>query len=319
MRGGMTTPVFITIDTEFAGRHYEAGLDVEEIYERSLEPAGVGLRFQLETFARYGLKACFFVDPMPAMVFGLDPIRRMVETILSAGQEVQLHLHPNWAGAQSGDRGLTGRPHLYQYSLEEQVGLIEGATDLLVAAGAPRPIAFRAGNYAANDDTLIALTATDFLYDSSHNGAEATNSRISLDTNCIAPVRRGVVEVPVTVIEDSPGNLRTFQLCALSTGEMNAALDHAIDERHVAVTIVSHGFELANRAGTSPNGIHVRRFALLCERLAADADALPTKHFANRPALPLARGDRPLGPDALRTGWRKAEQLWSNWVSERTA
>ncbi len=72
----MTTSVFLTVDVEFAWRHYAAGYDVDTIYARSIEPAGVGLSFQLAQLAHHGLKACFFVDPMPALVFGIDPVRR---------------------------------------------------------------------------------------------------------------------------------------------------------------------------------------------------------------------------------------------------
>ncbi|TXC72593.1 polysaccharide deacetylase [Sphingomonas ginsenosidivorax] len=315
----MTTPVFLTVDTEFAWRHHAAGLGVDAIYERSIEPADVGIRYQLAELARHDLKACFFVDPMPAVLFGLDPIRRIVETILAAGQEVQLHLHANWTGATVGDRGATfGHFALYRYSLSEQIDLLTQARDLLVAAGAPAPIAFRAGSYAANDDTLAALASLGFVYDSSHNGAEAPDaSRITLPPRQIAPTARGVVEVPVTVIEDSPGRLRTFQLCALSVGESYDALEHAAVSEHAAVTIVSHGFELANRSGTRANAVHVRRFRTLCAILSEMRDVLPTVHFADRPDLPLDRQDLPLGPDRLRKRWRQAEQLWSNWVAER--
>ncbi len=316
----MTTPVFLTVDTEFAWRHHAAGLGVDAIYERSIEPADVGIRYQLAELARHDLKACFFVDPMPAVLFGLDPIRRIVETILAAGQEVQLHLHANWTGATIGDRGASfGHFALYQYSLAEQTDLLMQARDLLVAAGAPAPIAFRAGSYAANDDTLAALASLGFAYDSSHNGAEAPDaSRITLSPRQIAPIARGVVEVPVTVIEDSPGRFRTFQLCALSAGESYDALEHAAVTGHAAVTIVSHGFELANRSGTRANTVHVRRFQALCGILAEMRDVLPTVHFKDRPDLPLDRADAPLGPDPLRKRWRQAEQLWSNWVAERT-
>jgi len=316
----MATAVFLTVDTEFAWRHHAAGLDVDTIYERSLEPAGVGLGHQLEQLARYGLKACFFVDPMPALVFGLAPVKRMVDTILAAGQEVQLHLHPNWTGAQEGDRAARyGRFQMHEYTLDEQIGLVRGATELLVAAGAPHPIAFRAGGYAANDDTLRALAELGFVYDSSHNGAEAAESRIALPPERIAPAMRALIEVPVTVIEDAPGLWRTFQLCALSSAEAAAALDHAAAEGHAAVTIVSHGFELANRLGTRPNAVHVRRFDMLCRLLAARADDLPTMQFRDRPALALDRNDRPLAANALRRRLRQAEQLWSNWVAERAA
>jgi hypothetical protein len=103
----MTTRVFITIDTELMWRHHVAGLDADTVVQRSLEPAGVGVGWQLAQLKAYHLKACFFVDPMPALVYGLDPIKRVVGAILEAGQEVQLHLHPNWTGAHAGDKGST--------------------------------------------------------------------------------------------------------------------------------------------------------------------------------------------------------------------
>lgn len=318
----MTTPVFLTVDTELRWAHHVAGLPLDEIVRRSLEPAGVGVGYHLERMARHGLKGTFFVDPMPALVHGLGPIRRVVEAILDAGQEVQLHCHPNWTGADAGERAKTApRFDLVDYSDDEQLHLIEGARDLLMAAGAPEPVAFRAGAYAANDATLDALVALGISYDSSHNGAEHPRpSALSLPATLIGPVaHRGIIEVPVSLVEDRPGSLRPLQLCAVSMGELAAALDHAARHRHGAVTIVSHGFELANRAGTRPNAVHVRRFERLCELLERRADVLPTEHFADCPVLRPGMADKPLGPDPLRTHWRRAEQLWSNWVEERAA
>ncbi|WP_034160500.1 polysaccharide deacetylase [Sphingomonas sp. ERG5] len=316
------TSVFLTVDTELAWRHHAASLDVETIFARSLEPAGVGLAYQLARLARHDLKACFFVDPLPALLFGLEPMKRIVGAVIDAGQEVQLHLHPNWTGAAAGDGGKThGRFELIDFPQAQQRDLISGATELLIAAGAPHPIAFRAGSYSANDDTLRALASLGFAYDSSHNGAEHPwPSAIGLPVRQIAPVvREGLIEVPVTLIEDRPGALRNFQICALSAGEMVAALDHAMAENHAALTIVSHSFELANREGTRPNAIHVRRFDVLCTMLDARRDDLPTVHFGDRPMLALDHADAPLGPNSLRTSWRRAEQLWSNMIEERAA
>lgn len=316
----MAGQAFITIDTELAWRYHAEGLPLEAIVERSLEPAGVGIGWQLEQLRRHDLKACFFVDPMPALVYGLAPIREVVAAILAAGQEVQLHLHPSWAGAKIGDGGMAqGMASLADYSRGDQVKLIRGAAELLVAAGAPHPIAFRAGSYAASDDTLLALAELGFLYDSSHNGSHFPwPSAIGLDPHQIAPVRHlGVTEVPVTVIEEMRGRLRHFQICALSAGEMRRALDHAVAEQHAAVTIVSHGFELANRTGTRVNAVHVRRFETLCTMLDARRDVLPARHFRDGATIPIDRNDAPLGPNLMRTGLRHAEQLWSNWVEER--
>jgi hypothetical protein len=316
------TRVFLTIDTELMWSHHVAGLEVEAIAQRSLEPAGVGIGWQLNQLKRHDLKACFFVDPMPCLVYGTEWMKRVVGAVLDAGQEVQLHLHPNWAGAHAGDGGATHALYqLTEYSFDEQVDLIAGASDMLTAAGVPEPVAFRAGSYAASDDTLGALAELGFLYESSHNGAEHPwPSAIGLPVRQIAPVKhRGIVEVPVTVIEDHRGHLRHFQICALSAAEMRAALDHAVREDHAAVTVVGHSFELANRAGTRPNAVHVRRCETLCRILAERRGVLMTTHFAERPDLPLGREDKPLGPNTLRTTLRQAEQLWSNLVEERAA
>ncbi len=317
----MTTPVFLTIDTELMWRHHAADLPADTVVQRSLEPAGVGVTWQLERLRVHGLKACFFVDPLPARLYGMAAIAPTVEAILAAGQEVQLHLHPNWAGAALTDRHRAHVFELVDLSRQAQQDLLGEARDLLRAAGAPDPVAFRAGSYSANDVTLDALAALGFTYDSSHNGAHHPwPSMIALSPDRIAPVEhRGLIEVPVTTIAMPGGGRRHFQICALSAAEMRAALVHAAAERHAAVTIVSHGFELANRAGTRANRVHVRRFETLCRTLAADADRLPTTHFRDRPPLRLGQDDRPLPASAFRTRWRQVEQLWSNLIEERAA
>ncbi len=318
----MPTPVFLTVDVEIMWRHHAHGLDLATLCARSFEPAGVGISYQIALLSRHGLKATFFVCPMPALLYGLEPFRRIIDIIQSAGQQVQLHLHPNWAGAKVGDRGRAhSRFELIDYSLDEQRALIGGARDLLVTAGAVSPIAFRAGSYGANADTLTALADLGFMYDSSHNGSmQPRPCAVDLPPEQIAPVRhRGLVEVPVTLIEERPGDYRNVQICALSANEMRAALDHAVAQGHAAVTIVNHGFELANRAGTRANAVHVRRFEELCMMLDARRHDLPTQHFTDQPAPRLGQQDAPLAPSSSRLRWRQAEQLWSNFVAERAA
>ncbi len=311
---------FLTVDVELVWRHHRSGCDLETLYRRSIEPAGVGVAYQLGVINRHGLKACFFVDPMPAAIFGIDPIRRLVGTIRDAGQEVQLHLHPNWIGAHSGDSGANhGSFELTSFDRAGQRALIERAAALLIEAGAAPPIAFRAGSFAANDTTLDALAELGFAYDSSHNGAlQPWPSQIGLPSDRIAPlIHRGVIEVPVTKIVDRPGGMRHFQFCALSVREMRHALDHAIAREHAAVTIVGHSFELADRSGRKVNAIHKRRFDHVCAMLAERRELLPTTWFADRPALRLDAIDTPLPPHGFRRGLRHMEQLWSNWVEER--
>ena len=59
-----------------------------------LTPDGeVGIEYQMDVFDRHGLKAVFFVDPMPALVWGVEAISDVVGPIVARGHDVQLHLH----------------------------------------------------------------------------------------------------------------------------------------------------------------------------------------------------------------------------------
>jgi hypothetical protein len=313
----METRVLLTIDTELLWRHYVRGASWQENFACSFEAAGVGVPWQLEMLRDHELKACFFVDPMPAEVYGLEPIRRMVEPILAAGQEVQLHLHPCWRSVARRDTEARGF-ELTSFAQEEQRELVESARSLLIEAGAPAPVAFRSGSYAADRATLAALAAAGLRYDSSHNGSHHPYpSALPLDSAWIAPMEiGGVIEVPVSQIEDAPGRLRHLQLCAVSAEEMEAALLHAEAEGHPLVTIVSHSFELATRRGERRNPALTRRFERLCAFLAAHAQRLPTAHFGGLDGLRLGVQAHPLPAHRLRTARRMAEQLWSNAVYE---
>jgi hypothetical protein len=313
------TQVLITVDTELTWAPYARGAGWRENLAASFDAAGVGVPWQLEILRRHGLKACFFVDPMPALVYGIEPVRLMVEPILAAGQEVQLHLHPVW---QSVAEGVAegARFELTCFDAKDQLDLIETARDLLVEAGAPPPVAFRSGGYAADVRTLAALVEAGIGFDSSHNGSHHPDpSALPLEPDLVGPADLGgLVEVPVTQIGDSPGRLRHLQLCAVSAEEMEAAFRHALRQAHPLVTLVSHSFELASRDGRRPNRILCRRFERLCSYLAEHRDSLPTAHFTDlQPLAPAAWGE-PLPPRAWRRARRMAEQAWSNALYERS-
>ena len=315
----MGTQVLITIDTELAWRHFVPGEGWEILLERSFDPARVGVPWQLALLARHGLKACFFVDPMPTLLFGPEPVKRMIAPILEAGQEVQLHLHSFWSDI-AGTRPGKPRFELTDFDGDEQRALIATARDLLVAAGAPMPTAFRSGSYAADARTLDALHALGIACDSSHNGAEHPwPSALPLPPDTIDPERCGETwEIPVSLIR-SRGALRPLQICALSAGEMAAALCHARDQEHPLVTIVGHSFELATRDGRRVNGTVRRRFERLCAFLAANRADLPTAAFAELELQTPRKRSQPMDMHPVRVTHRMAEQLWADARYERPA
>jgi hypothetical protein len=197
--------------------------------------------------------------------------------------------------------------------------MIRAAQWLLAEAGAPAPIAFRAGSYAADDTTLGLLAAAGMAYDSSFNGSHAPSPcAVSLPAAQIDPsAHGGVVEIPVTQFEEKDGQLRHLQLGATSLAEMKAALAHAGAEGQELVTIVSHSFELATRDGLRQNRIVRRRFDRLCAYLDAARDQFPTAHFAELGTLRLDGSTAPMAASALRTAARNMSQFAANLLFER--
>jgi hypothetical protein len=322
----MMTRVFITIDTEYSSGLYTGphAADRAENFARSIAcitpqgPAGIG--HKLEMLARYGQKAVFFVDPMPALVWGLAAIEDIVGPIIAAGQDVQLHCHTEWlehaGSANPLASGRTGR-NLADFPLEDQCELLAYARDTLMAAGAPAPVGFRAGNYGANDDTLRALAMLGIAYDSSHCPALTGGAcRISLGADVRDPVHHlGVIEVPAGSIGTLGGGQRHAQITALSLGEMLAAIAHARTSGRESFTLVSHSFELINRRKLAVNPIVWGRFAGLLQALAR-MPGVETGNYRDTPPMIRAYGsaNEPLPASAIRTGRRLAEQFVSNTV-----
>lgn len=320
------TQVLITVDTELSPLLHQRGATAADNLAASI--AGqvgekrFGVDWQIDCLERFGLKGVFFVDPMPGLVFGPDIVAQMIAPLLARGHEVQLHIHTEWlewsdASPVGGRRGL----NISDFTLEDQVILLGWAREALVGAGAPQPIAFRAGNFGANDDTLKALAALGFGWDASFNAAyRGSHCRIGLGPDCVDPVRRhGVVEVPLAAIEDRPGMIRPAQICALSAAEMRAGLHHAAETGRPLFSIVTHSFEMLSRDRARPNRAVLRRFEAMC-RTIADHPGLETSGFADLDAAVAnggaARAAR-LAPNRMRTLGRMAQQAVATWIYER--
>ncbi len=315
--------VYITIDTEYSSGFVEGGsaFDRAENYARSIAcitPDGPsGISHKLELLEQYGQKAVFFVDPMPALLWGVAAIEDIVAPILNAGQDVQLHLHTEWlelAGSANPMRGKTGH-NIADFTFDEQCQLIAYARDTLMAAGAPAPVAFRAGNYGANDDTLRALKQAGIRFDTSHCPAiDGGYCQLSLTPDDLLPVEHcGIIEVPVGSIATVGGGQRHAQITALSLREMTAAIRHARDIGRQEFTLVSHSFELINRRKLTANKIVHRRFDGLCRELKRMRRVTTANYRDDPPQVspPHAESEL-LPPDAVRTGLRMAEQIVSN-------
>ncbi len=287
--------VLITIDTETHPiasdwKQDRLAADMKRDVYGQIDGQAVGLEYQLNTLSKYGLKASFMVESLFAAVpeVGEQPLREIVRAILSGGHDVQLHPHPEWIPYVP-DLNVPHRSHLLSnYPLAEQEAIMRYASHHLEQAGAPPPVAFRAGGFAANTDTLLALESCGIRYDSSYN-------RSYLGDRCRLPPPKfvghitdynGVQELPVAVFQDFMGHFRPAQICACSADEMVHALVSAEAAGWDFFVIVSHSFEMLarRRHPSKPPVIRwdvVDRFERLCQFLGENADRFPTVRFAD--------------------------------------
>lgn len=320
------TQALITIDTELSAGKQAKGASLDANYDSSFAgrvgDQSFGVGWLMERMSAYGIKGVFLIDPMPALVHGPEIVERMVHPILSAGHDVQVHIHTEWLqwARDSPVEGRTGR-NIGDFSLQDQVKLIAWARDALVHAGAPSPVAFRAGNFGANDDTLRALDIVGLRWDSSFNPAYANDEcQISLSPDLVDPVPVGrVIEVPVAGIYDWPGRFRPAQICALSATEMVQALNHATANRAHSFVVVTHSFEMLSRDRQRPNRAVMKRHEALCKAIGTHPHIRPAT-FAELPAPSPHRAHetaKRLPANPIRTGARIGEQAYSHWRYEK--
>jgi hypothetical protein len=317
----LSTAILFTIDTEVypinsLWRKDHLKLDIERDIYGITSSGHYGLVYHLEVLQRHRLKAVFFVESLFAGCshVGFGPLRDIIDLIYSYGQEIQLHLHAEWIPY------LTNCPVpfrgnlLRDYSLDEQIGLLELARDNLIKAGAKPPVAFRAGNYAANESTLDALVKLGFRFDTSYNHPYLSSAcgLSSISPMWHAAPTHGLWEVPVSCFEDWPGHYRHIELCACSTAELSQAISLAVSRSWNTFTLVSHTFELiSNRGSLRPvvaKPIVIKRFDEWCSVIASRTD-ISTAHFGD-----LSLTEREAGPirgSVIHTAGRYVEQLAS--------
>ena len=266
------TAVLITTDTELSFMLHRSGFDplenlrVAVMGEVSDGTWGIG--YQMQRLDAHGLKGVFFVEALSSRVFGLDILKRIVEPILTAGHDVQLHLHTEWL--KWIDEDIVGDrrgSNIKDFAYDDQRRLLDVAIEALAARRRaearrlPRRQLRRQQRHAESAGDRSASTMT-----------RATTSPMSAPP---APSRRtqpltapvqldGLIEVPITYFEDYPGHTRALQVCAASAAECQAIVRQAIDQDRPTIVVVSHSFELLNVKRTRANRLLLKRFDDYC-------------------------------------------------------
>ncbi|CAI08548.1 polysaccharide deacetylase family protein [Aromatoleum aromaticum] len=296
--------VFLTFDIEIwcnswqaLDERFPAAFD-RYVYGRS-RAGEYALPKTLEILNRHSLRGVFFVEPLFAARFGVEHLARVTGLIRDAGQEVQMHLHPEWTDEIRPyifpDKPFK-RQHLIHYSREEQTALLRRGLALLAEAGSDRVTAFRAGSFAANADTLAAVEACGLRVDSSLNMCYAVSGAdLRAEGDFYFPRQRGALQLlPMTVFRDGWGRKRHAQVGACSAREFEQAIEGSARCGHPSFTVLSHNFEMLRTGATTPDGIVAARFERLCRYLGEHRHVFPTRGLALSPDLAITPPDATL-------------------------
>jgi hypothetical protein len=309
--------VFFTVDVEIwcNGAHQDARFSQAfQQYVYGDTPAGeYGLRYTLRQLKEHGLSGVFFVESLFTTRFGKEPLAEIVSLIQEHQQEVQLHLHTEWAHQSIDaliDQARGCRQFLHDFSLDDQVILIAAGKKILEQASGQSIDAFRAGNFGFNRDSLRALAVNGITFDSSYNATMfGLDSGVMDGHTLLEPIEcEGVYEYPMTVFNDGTRSLRHTQLGACSYREMEGLLWQALHAGRIAFVILSHNFELLNMARDRADDAVVTRFRNLCRFLDRNRDCFRVRGF--RGLVPaIARSQpAPLTSPIWKTGLRMLEQ-----------
>ncbi|MCC6531364.1 MAG: polysaccharide deacetylase [Burkholderiales bacterium] len=285
------------------------------VYGRSKD-GDYALPKTLEILGRNALRGVFFVEPLFAARFGQRYLDIIVGMIHGQGQEVQLHLHPEWTDeirpALIADVSKK-RQHLSYYTREEQAALIGHGVAMLGKSGCSRIDAFRAGSFAANRATYEALAQVGLKHDSSFDVCLPISSA-DLDERAalLRPfVREGVRVHPMSVFRDGFGRLRHAQVGACSFMELRQGLEAAYAAGLGEYVVLSHNFEMLEPGSCVPDRVVMNRFSKLCAFLARERGRFRTAGFADEDGEDAITAGSPIPKvSAWATGVRYLEQAW---------
>ena len=319
----MKTRVFLTIDTEFSiGGAFKAPQSIKPVGDQHVlcDVAGVsqGLGFMLDTFARHGLRATFFIETLQTAYFGDAPMQAVAQRIAQAGHDLQMHLHPVWTyfdnpAWQAALAEVQPVDNMHGRSVSQLVGWMQRGIDSFARWGVPRPVALRTGNLMVDRNVYRAMAEVGLRVASNVARAVFEPAEQALRLNAGMHTIEGVLELPVLTYAGLQLGGRTHHklltIAGASAAETCWLLDRAQAVGAPSVVLLTHCHEFVKgdtRAASAADRVNQRRLAAVCRHLQQHADRFEVTtmdRMAGTPPSPTSNGDPMLQvPLALAVG-----------------
>lgn len=231
------TTVFITVDTE------------DDYFDTPLLITGDGvdpnfaLPGILDRLESRNFRASFFVNVYGHVNYADGLLADIAREIDDRGHDVELHAHQN--------RKLDFyRSKLFEYDLSGQKRILDYGQSLLQRWCGNEAVAFRAGGFQFNNDTLSAIKEVGCRLDSSYIFG---SDRPKISTDWVSAIREhnGILEVPVTytpiVLSDGTIKHAVFDLNALRFEELSSVMRFAQRFQVRFLTFIMHSFSLIDK------------------------------------------------------------------------
>ena len=298
------TSVVLTVDVE-ASFYRDIPLSFPTRVYGEIEGQFYGVPRIMDICDKYGVKATFFVNVYEYKIYGEEKLKELCAYISNRGHDVQLHTHPMCAYDRK-------RGYMTDYSLEEQTEIIADGKSLLQKWIGKSPIAHRAGDFAADKNTLEALRRNDIMIDSSlalgwplcklNDSFSTKNQIVTID---------GILEVPITVFYQFKigryRSLRQVDIDADSCLELKYVLNKACKSGMKVAIVLLHSFSFLKwdkyKVRHRPDYADMKRFDLLLKYITGNEqlevitmEGLAQRYLSN-PEVISGAGEIP------KTGW----------------
>jgi peptidoglycan/xylan/chitin deacetylase (PgdA/CDA1 family) len=195
-----------------------------------------GVPLIAEKLEQYGLRGTFFVSSLCPPYLS-DKMFSNLKFLVSRGHDLEIHPHP--------DAVDPNRLLFTMYSVEERKQILKTAIENIKKAGAPAPIAHRAGAWAIDMETLSLLPQFGIVMDSSIFPIDP-RSQVPLPEDLVNRfVKIGsVYQLPITLIKRVPfigfAGLTSLDLDRTIWQEQEEALKQIADHGVPVATFFLH-------------------------------------------------------------------------------
>lgn len=268
-----------------------------------------GIPLICDILDRHGIKATFFVEPFNDELGYPGQTEPVCRYLTDHGQDVQLHVHPGHYhyGLQKEGKPFKMTDQIADLPLDLQKQIIaEGAARLENWTG-QAPIAFRAGNMGASDETLKILPDAGIWIDSSYTFPYVGGQCLFEDKERYNGSKwyKDVLEVALSGFRQPawPGlhPAKPVDLMGSSFEECRDAVRMICDAGGDAVLIL-HSFSLFKVKDKQYNGGRLNRivhsrFEKFCRWLSENGETYPARTFSRLGEMVQKEGYRPVSVD----------------------